>query len=118
MLRILIWTHFHTLELLSNHQLSASTYFESEKVHIAYLCCLNSVNYNTVVFLFSYRHCGVTDPSWSEICHFVTFLDIQLQACETSVFCNEAFVGDVMSGLKSFVVNFMMAMSKVRTYSI
>ena len=65
-------------------------------------------------FIFSNRHCGVRDPSWSEIYHFVTFLDIQLQSCEQSVFCNEEFVGDVMSGLKSFVVNFMMAMSKVR----
>ena len=57
--------------------------------------------------------CGVRDPSWVELNHFLEFLDIQLDACEQSVFCNEDFVGDVMSGLKTFVVKFMIRMSKV-----
>ena len=48
-----------------------------------------------------------------ELNHFLEFLDIQLGACEQSVFCNEDFVGDVMSGLKAFVVKFMIRMSKV-----
>ena len=54
------------------------------------------------------------NPSWSEIHHFVTFLDLQLKSCEESVFCDEALVGDVMSGLKGFVVTFMITMSRVR----
>ena len=58
--------------------------------------------------------CGLHDPSWAEICHFVKFLDIQLQSCERSVFCDETFVGDVMAGLKGFVVKFMIRMSRVR----
>ena len=33
--------------------------------------------------------------------------------CEQSIFCNEDIVGDVMSGLKTFVVKFMIRMSKV-----
>ena len=48
-----------------------------------------------------------------ELNHFLEFLDIQLGTCEQSIFCNEDFVGDVMSGLKTFVVKFMIRMSKV-----
>ena len=61
----------------------------------------------------SCSNCGVRNPSWSEIRHFVHFLDIQLKSCERSVFCDQTFVGDVMSGLKGFVVTFMMRMSRV-----
>ena len=53
------------------------------------------------------------DPSWVELNHFLKFLDIQLGTCEQSIFCNEDLVGDVMSGLKTFVVKFMIRMSKV-----
>ena len=53
------------------------------------------------------------DPSWVELNHFLKFLNIQLNACEQSIFCNEDIVGDVMSGLKTFVVKFMIRMSKV-----
>ena len=53
------------------------------------------------------------NPSWSEIYHFVKFLDLQLESCENSVFCDESLVGDVMSGLKGFVVKFMITMSRV-----
>ena len=54
------------------------------------------------------------DPSWVELNHFLRFLDIQLGACEQSVFCNEDIVGHSLSGLKTFVVKFMIRMSKVR----
>ena len=53
------------------------------------------------------------DPSWSEIRHFVKFLDLQLESCEESVFTDHTFVGDVMAGLKEFVVKFMIRMSRV-----
>ena len=53
------------------------------------------------------------DPSWVELNHFLRFLDIQLGSCEESTFCDEGLVGDVMSGLKTFVVKFMIRMSKV-----
>ena len=58
--------------------------------------------------------CGLRDPSWSEIRHFVKFLDIQLQSCEASVFCDWNLVGNVLVGLKGFVVKFMIRMSRVR----
>ena len=61
----------------------------------------------------NFRSCGVQDPSWSEVHHFAKFLDLQLESCEKSVFCDEMLVGDVMSGLKGFVVKFMIRMSRV-----
>ncbi|MEQ2217916.1 hypothetical protein XENOCAPTIV_026010 [Xenoophorus captivus] len=61
------------------------------------------------IFLF---YCGVLDPSWAELRNFVWFLDLQLQDCENSVFCNVEFVGDTLQGFKNFVVEFMILMSK------
>ena len=56
----------------------------------------------------------MNDPSWAQISHFVTFLNIQLSLCEKSVFCNPDFVGDVLVGFKTFVVKFMIRMSQVK----
>ena len=67
------------------------------------------------IYYCNIRQCGVKNPSWSELKHFVEFLNIQLRSCEDSIFCNEDIVGDVMSGLKTFVVKFMIRMSKVYT---
>lgn len=68
----------------------------------------------SLLLLCSY--CGVKDPSWAEIRHFVWFLDKQLESCEKSVFFDEALVGDIIGGLKSFVVRFMIEMSRVRQF--
>ncbi|XP_066472974.1 E3 ubiquitin-protein ligase RNF213 isoform X2 [Tiliqua scincoides] len=57
-------------------------------------------------------YCGVMDPSWSELRNFVWFLNLQLKHCETSVFCNAAFVQDTLQGFKNFVVTFMILMAK------
>ena len=46
------------------------------------------------------------------------FLDLQLQSCEASVFTDPTFVGDVMAGLKGFVIKFMIRMSRVCTILI
>ena len=64
--------------------------------------------------IFCTRHCGIKNPSWSELRHFVKFLSIQLKSCEQSIYCDESLVGDVLKGLKSFVVKFMIQMSRVR----
>lgn len=66
-------------------------------------------------FNYFYRYCGVKDPSWAEITHFVQFLDFQLLSCERSIFC------DVKIGikeLKNFIVKFMIRMSRVRNPSM
>lgn len=55
-------------------------------------------------------------PNWSEIRHFVKFLDLQLESCESSAFTNVDLVGDVMKGMKGFVVKFMIRMSRVSFY--
>ena len=63
-----------------------------------------------------YSYCGVRDPSWSEIRHFVEFLNLQLHSSERSYFTDPEFVGDVIAGFKSFVVKFMIRMSRVSLY--
>jgi len=59
------------------------------------------------------RYCGVKNPSWTELHHFIKFLNIQLEDCEGSIFTNEAVVGDILQGFKQFVVQFMIRMSRV-----
>ena len=87
--------------------MTAYKYFSGE-----WICVTNNVFFS-VLYQCLYSYCGVKDPSWAEIRHFVKFLDLQLQSCESSIFCNEDLVGDVMAGLKSFVVKFMIRMSRV-----
>ncbi|XP_074786497.1 E3 ubiquitin-protein ligase rnf213-alpha-like [Athene noctua] len=55
--------------------------------------------------------CGRSSPSWTELSNFTHFLNFQLQKCEKSVFCS-LVVGVEFSGFKTFVVKFMIAMSK------
>ncbi|KAF1404806.1 hypothetical protein FQV23_0014312, partial [Spheniscus humboldti] len=43
-------------------------------------------------------HCGIVDPSWSELRNFTWFLNVQLRDCEASVFCNSDFVQDTLQG--------------------
>ena len=59
------------------------------------------------VCVFS-RYCGVPNPSWYEISHFVRFLNFQLHSSETSHFLKKT-----VTGLKTFVVKFLVRMSKV-----
>ncbi|KAM6119107.1 E3 ubiquitin-protein ligase RNF213 [Phoenicopterus ruber ruber] len=57
-------------------------------------------------------HCGITDPSWSELRNFTWFLNVQLRDCEASIFCNPDFVQDTLQGFKNFVVTFMILMAR------
>ncbi|XP_025892633.1 E3 ubiquitin-protein ligase RNF213 [Nothoprocta perdicaria] len=57
-------------------------------------------------------HCGIIDPSWSELRNFTWFLNIQLRDCEASIFCNPEFVRDTLQGFKNFVVTFMILMAR------
>ena len=67
------------------------------------------------------RNCGIPDPSWSEIRHFVSFLNSQLQDCEQSFYCDMQLMRAVLAGpdvlnlegFRSFVVRFMIQMSRV-----
>ncbi|XP_061232976.1 E3 ubiquitin-protein ligase RNF213 isoform X3 [Neopsephotus bourkii] len=57
-------------------------------------------------------HCGIIDPSWSELRNFTWFLNTQLRDCEASDFCNPEFVQDILQGFKNFVVSFMILMAR------
>lgn len=60
----------------------------------------------------NFADCGVSDPSWMELRHFLHFLNAQLEDCEKSEFC-QANVQDILPGFKKFVVQFMLKMAKV-----
>ncbi|XP_074672203.1 E3 ubiquitin-protein ligase rnf213-alpha-like isoform X1 [Strix aluco] len=55
--------------------------------------------------------CGKHNPSWTELSNFTHFLNFQLSKCEKSVFCSPA-VGEDFQGFKTFVIKFMITMSK------
>ncbi|KAM9432008.1 E3 ubiquitin-protein ligase rnf213-alpha-like [Clarias gariepinus] len=57
------------------------------------------------------QFCDVKNPSWGELRNFTHFLNSQLKKCEQSFFCSAALKDD-LTGFKSFVVKFMMTMSK------
>ncbi|VDI37174.1 Hypothetical predicted protein, partial [Mytilus galloprovincialis] len=56
-------------------------------------------------------HCGIMDPSWSELYHFVSFLNKQLQDFEVSAFCGLAAMED-LPGFSKFVLRFLIQMSR------
>nr|XP_057905202.1 E3 ubiquitin-protein ligase rnf213-alpha isoform X2 [Doryrhamphus excisus] len=57
-------------------------------------------------------YCGINDPSWAELRNFSYFLNMQLADCESSHFCDADLTGDVLTGFKTFVVDFMILMAK------
>ncbi|XP_068731195.1 E3 ubiquitin-protein ligase rnf213-alpha-like [Montipora capricornis] len=65
-------------------------------------------------------NCGIPDPSWSEIRHFVSFLNSQLRDCEESFYCDMKLMRAILAGpnvlnlegFRSFVVRFMIQMSR------
>ena len=78
-------------------------------------CACVCVSFGFLLYSSNCSQCGMKDPSWSELRCFVQFLDLQLLSCE--VFCNEALVGEIMEEFKTFLVKFMIRMSKVCLYS-
>jgi len=57
------------------------------------------------------KHCGIFDPSWSELFNFVSFLSVQLEDARQSNFCSIIFQDD-LPGFHEFVIRFMIRMSK------
>ena len=58
------------------------------------------------------KHCGIVHPSWAEMRNFVSFLDKQLSDCDNSDYCQSGIMGQDWKGFKSFVVKFMILMSR------
>ena len=52
------------------------------------------------------------NPSWSEIKHFISFLNKQLIACEGNIYCQSFKLNKNWSGFKQFLVDCMVLMSK------
>ena len=65
------------------------------------------------MFSRHFSECGVANPSWMELKHFLKFLYAQFEDCECSIFCNAAVMEQDLPGFKTFVVKFMLKMSKV-----
>ena len=61
---------------------------------------------------YSLQQCGIDQPSWCELRNFVNFLNNQLSDCDSSDFCKSGLMGEDWKGFKSFVVKFMLQMSK------
>ena len=62
------------------------------------------------------RYCGVHNPSWSELTHFVSFLNKQLRDFEFSVYCSMAAEEDLPQ-FSTFVLRFVVQMSRVNFMS-
>ena len=88
-----------------------------------YLECLNRLN-SFEAFTYPGAHIAAkqclellishienTNPTWSEVTHFASFLNTQLMDCEKSSFCDVTLVGEDLPGFKTFVVKFMIQMS-------
>lgn len=68
---------------------------------------------NDILFcLCTCRHCGVRNPSWAELHHFVGFLSTQLRNFERTDFCQFAAEED-LPGFAKFVLQFLITMSRV-----
>ncbi|XP_053396017.1 E3 ubiquitin-protein ligase rnf213-alpha-like [Mercenaria mercenaria] len=57
------------------------------------------------------RYCGIQDPSWSELHHFVWFLNTQLVDFKENDFVSRA-AADILPGFSTFVLRFLIQMSK------
>ncbi|XP_052765375.1 E3 ubiquitin-protein ligase rnf213-alpha-like isoform X1 [Mya arenaria] len=57
------------------------------------------------------RHCGIPNPSWAELHHFVWFLNTQLIGFENNAFVSVAAAED-LPGFGQFVLKFLIQMSK------
>ena len=51
-------------------------------------------------------------PDGLVISHFASFLNVQMETTERSVFCNSAVVGDELRGFKNVVVDFNLTMAQ------
>ncbi|XP_071172243.1 E3 ubiquitin-protein ligase RNF213-like [Mytilus edulis] len=72
---------------------------------------INHVDDNTNCLETLLSHCGIKDPSWSEVYHFVSFLNRQLEDFEASAFCGTAAQED-LPGFSDFVLTCLLQMSR------
>ena len=90
------------------NQLRVSKDFDYFNFDNTKFCKINSSEMSRTLL----NHCGIEQPSWTEINNFVMFLNKQLSDCENSSFCDREVIKDALLGFKSFVVKFMIHMSR------
>ena len=76
----------------------------------------------SIIFPFNFhldcfRKCGLDNPTWSELRHYVYFLSNQLSKFEASPYCGQAYADD-LPGFRKFVLKFMFDMAKVNKSAI
>ena len=115
---------------LSDHPASLDTYsyLESKKIDMQQFFgtvlrwvtyeCMQWLVINAIILFRHFADCGVRDPSWMELRHFLYFLNAQLEDCESSIFCKARYIKDALPGFKKFVVEFMLKMAKVCKNSV
>ena len=68
--------------------------------------------YEPIPLLYIFRYCGVQNPSWAELHHFVQFLTTQLNDFRANTFLGAA-AADILPGFSEFALKFLIQMSKV-----
>ena len=58
------------------------------------------------------HYCPVAAPTFAELLHFSSFLNVCLETTEHSVFCDPSLVGEELPGFKSVVCDFLIMMSQ------
>ncbi len=58
------------------------------------------------------EYCPMQNPSWAEVNHFTSFLNFQLETTEKSIFCNAEVMSEDLPGMKTFMVRFLVQMSR------
>ena len=106
-----VYKYLKLLDKKDNQALENFTYIGTLEDSVEE-CLKILIKYFNNCFLFlllfvSNRHCGLCNPSWRELRHFVWFLNHQLSACEQCTFMR------TVKGLKQFTVKFMIEMSRV-----
>ena len=112
---------------LFDHQKYRSEVFQRPYLYLSVLQdptkqnVLDHCRYNDDPFDLQYLHdCldvllqnfSIKNPSWMELTHFASFLNTQLRSSENSIYCNHDLMGEDCPGIKSFVVRFLIQMSK------
>ena len=98
----------------------SSFIYQELSVEGDYSTCISTIKkcvFDCLLILFNltfilYSRCSMLHPSWAELAQFVRFLYVQLNDCQSSIYCNQEFFGKD-TDFKTFVVEFMIRMSQV-----
>jgi len=58
------------------------------------------------------RECGLNNPSWRELAHYIKFLSCQIENLEKNDYFGENFI-DFIPGFRQFAIKSLLQMAKV-----